>query len=73
MDLRGNMEQWKSPRKREEEVKQYRSKRFEDYMVMADEGKLPRALAITAFREELQHCEEASMVLRGNSAERQDV
>jgi hypothetical protein len=66
VDLRGNMEQeWKSPRKIEEEVKQYRSKRFEDYMVMADEGKLTRALAITALREEIQHSEEATDVLRG--------
>jgi hypothetical protein len=59
------MEQWKSPRKVEEEVKQYRSKRFEDYMVMVDEGKITRELAITALREEIEHSEEASDVLRG--------
>lgn len=67
------MEDWKSPRKVEEEVREYKHKRFEDYMVLADEGKLPRALAITAFREELEHCEEASLVLRGNSTQRQDI
>lgn len=61
-------EQWKSPRKIEEEVKEYRHRRFEDYMLLADDGKLPRALAITAFREEIEHCEEASLVLRGNSS-----
>ena len=66
-------EQWKSPRKIEEEVKQYRSKRFEDYMVMVDEGKLTRALAITALREEIEHSEEAEAILRGITSERQDV
>ena len=58
-------EQWKSPRKIEEEVREYKHKRFEDYMVMADEGKIPRALAITAFREELEHVQEATTILRG--------
>ena len=58
-------EQWKSPRKIEEEVREYKHKRFEDYMVMADEGKLPRALAITAFAEELEHVESSTDVLRG--------
>lgn len=67
------MEEWKSPRKVEEEVREYKHKRFEDYMQLADDGKLPRALAITAFREELEHCEEASLVLRGVTSERQDI
>lgn len=62
-------EEWKSPRKIEEEVRNYRLKRFEDYMVMADEGKLSRELAIKAFREELQYCEEASDVLRRNASQ----
>lgn len=62
-------EVWKSPRKIEEEVREYKHKRFEDYMLLADEGKLPRALALTAFREELEHVEESESVLRG--AERQ--
>lgn len=62
-------EEWKSPRKIEEEVRDYRLKRFEDYMVMADEGKLPRELALAAFRDELQHCEEASDVLRRNTSQ----
>lgn len=58
-------EQWKSPRKIEEEVRKYKHKRFEDYMVMADEGKLTRALAITAFIEELENVESSTDVLRG--------
>ncbi len=48
-------EVFKSKRKVEEEVREYKFKRFEDYMVMADEGKLERALAIVAFSEELEH------------------
>lgn len=64
------MEQWKSPRKREEEVQEYRAKRFEDYMVMVDKGELTREIAFTALREEIQFSEEASTVLRGVSAER---
>ena len=51
-------EQWKSPRKIEEEVKEYRLKRFEDYMVMVDEGKLTRELAFTALREEIQYSDQ---------------
>lgn len=67
-------EQWKSPRKIEEEVREYRAKRFEDYMVMVDEGKLTRALAITALREEIQHSEEAEAILRGiGEDKRQDA
>lgn len=49
----GQPEAWKSPRKIEEEVNQYRAKRFEDYMVMVDEGKIERHLAIAALREEI--------------------
>lgn len=63
-------EQWKSPRKREEEVKEYRQKRFEDYMSMVDRGELTREIAITALREEIQFSDEATDVLRGN---RQDA
>lgn len=75
VDLRGNImtEQWKSPRKIEEEVSGYRQKRFEDYMVMADNGELTRALALTAFKEELEHSEEASNILRGNARQEQDA
>jgi hypothetical protein len=60
-------EQWKSPRKREEEVQEYRAKRFEDYMQMEDRGEITRELAIAALREEIQYSEEASLVLRGNT------
>lgn len=48
-------QEWKSPRKIEEEVKEYRLKRFEDYMVMVDKGELTRELAFTALREEIQY------------------
>ena len=63
------MEDWKSPRKIEEEVKEYRLKRFEDYMQMVDRGELTREIAITALRQEIEYSELASDVLRG--AERQ--
>jgi len=56
-------EQWKSPRKLEEEVREYRAKRFEDYMQMEDRGEITRELAITALREEIEYSEEASVVL----------
>lgn len=48
-------EEWKSPRKIEEEIKEYRLKRFEDYMQMEDRGELTRELAITALREEIEY------------------
>lgn len=48
-------EQWKSPRKIEEEVSAYRQKRFEDYMQMEDRGEITRELAITALREEIEY------------------
>lgn len=51
-------EQWKSPRKVEEEVKEYRAKRFEDYMVLVDKGELTRELAITALREEIEYSDQ---------------
>lgn len=51
-------EEWKSPRKIEEEVKEYRLKRFEDYMVMVDRGELTRELAFTALREEIQYSDQ---------------
>lgn len=50
------MEQtFKSPRKIEEEIRDYQCERFEAYMRMADEGKLSRELALTALREEMDH------------------
>jgi len=45
-------EAWKSPRKVEEEIKQYRRQRFETWMTMADNGKITRELALAAFRDE---------------------
>jgi len=47
-------ETWKSPRKVEEEIKQYQRDRFESYMKLEDDGHLTRALAIVALREELE-------------------
>jgi len=47
------MEAWKSPRKIDEEIRQYKNDRFEKYLQMSDDNVLPRALAITAFKEEL--------------------
>lgn len=51
------MEVWKSPRVIEQDIKQYKYKKFEDYMTMADNGELSRQLAITAFREEIEYSE----------------
>lgn len=51
----GQPEAWKSPRKIEEEVKEYRAKRFEDYMQMVDRGEIELALACTALREEIEY------------------
>lgn len=46
--------EWKSPRKVEEEVRDYKHRRFEEYMVMADEGRLERAIAIQAMKDEVE-------------------
>ena len=51
-------EQWKSPRKIEEEVKAYRAKRFEDYMQMEDRGEITRELAIAALRQEIEYSDQ---------------
>tara|TARA_B100001245_G_C22891839_1_gene429657 strand:- start:2568 stop:2798 length:231 start_codon:yes stop_codon:yes gene_type:complete len=45
----------KAPKSVEQEIKEYQRKRFEEYMEMADIGMLPRALAITALREEIEY------------------
>ena len=67
-------EQWKSPRKIEEEVKAYRSQRFEDYMQQVDRGELTREIALTALREEIQYSDEATDILRGvGEDKRQDA
>ena len=47
-------EQWKSPRKVEEEIRDYQRKRFEDYMEMADIGLISRELAVRALRDEVE-------------------
>jgi len=62
-------QEWKSPRKIEEEIREYKLKRFEDYMSMVDRGELAREIAITALREEIQYSEEASDVLRRNTTQ----
>ena len=45
---------WKSPRKVAEEVRAYKHKRFEDYMLMEDDGLLERDVAISALRNEIE-------------------
>jgi len=44
---------WKSPRKIEEEIREYQRHRFEHHMSREDRGELNRALAIAALREEI--------------------
>jgi hypothetical protein len=61
---------WKSQRKIEEEMKVYRSKRFEDYMCMADRGVVERAIAISALREEISYEETGAQV--GSETTKQD-
>lgn len=48
-------ETWKSPRRVEEEVRDYKRSRFEWYMTEADEGRMERALALTALKEEMEN------------------
>lgn len=48
-------EQWRSPRKVEEEIRQYKHDRFERQMQMVDRGDLPRAIAIQALKEEFDN------------------
>lgn len=47
-------EQWKSPRKVEEEIRDYQRKRFDDYMEMVDVGLISRELAVRALRDEVE-------------------
>ena len=53
-------EEWKSPRKIEEEVKKYWAERFEDYMQMEDRGEITRELAIELLREEIRFSDEVT-------------
>lgn len=45
---------WKSPRKVEEELRDYQRNRFEAYMRMADDGVITRELGIAALRDEME-------------------
>jgi hypothetical protein len=45
---------FKSPRKVEEELRQYQRARFEAYMRMADDGTITRELGIAALRDEME-------------------
>jgi hypothetical protein len=47
--------EYKSPRKVEEEIREYTHKRFEAYMMMVDDGTLTRAIALTAFQDEVDY------------------
>lgn len=60
-------ETWKSPRKVEEEIKQYQIDRFERQMQMVDEGKLPRELALIALREEFENTAELGVPSEQNT------
>lgn len=48
-------EQFKSPRKVEEEITGYKRKRFEDYMLDVEKGKITLALACAALRDEVAY------------------
>lgn len=48
-------EVWKSPRKIEEEVRNYKRERFEHHMTEADEGRVTREMAIKALEQELEN------------------
>ena len=45
---------WKSPRKIEEEIRDYQRNRFEGYMSMADFGIISREMAIRAMYNEVE-------------------
>ena len=51
-------EEWKSPRKIEEEIKMYQRKRFEDYMEYVDMGIMSEEEAIASLRSELSEMSE---------------
>lgn len=46
---------WRSPRQLDEELRGYTHRRFEKYMQMVDDGILARAVAITAFQDEVEY------------------
>ncbi len=46
--------EWKSPRKIEEEIRQYSIDRFERQMQAVDRGDMPLAVGIQALREEIE-------------------
>lgn len=45
---------WKSPRKIEEEIRDYQRHRFEGYMELADVGLISREMAIRAMQDEIE-------------------
>lgn len=51
------MSEWKSPRKVEEEMKQYKYNRFDSYMDSVRRGELTRNLALAAFADETEYLE----------------
>lgn len=50
--------EWKSPRKVEEEIRQYHLDRFERQMQAVDRGDIPLAIGIQALREEVENTAE---------------
>lgn len=51
-------ETYKSPRKIAEEIRDYKRKRFEDYMGMVERGELSMELALIALKEEMEQIDE---------------
>lgn len=57
-------ETFKSPRKIEEEIRNYKRERFEKYMTEVDDGRLTRELAIAALREEVEYIDDQELLVR---------
>ena len=49
--------EWQSPRKIEEDRKQYLRKRFEYFMSLVDDGTLSEEEAIDTLRSEIEECQ----------------
>lgn len=52
--------EWKSPRKVNEEIRDYKRARFEHWMTKEDNGELVREMAIAALRSEMENIEEVN-------------
>lgn len=54
------MSEFVSPRKVDEQEREYRHQRFESFMVRVDRGEMSRELAIQALREIIWYLEEGN-------------